>query len=254
MPAGRHKLADPGTLHALAHQLYWDFRRLEEGTTRPWFDQEEYERSSAKLKQARIRLSSEQIASIQQVVEGEIQEGRLLESEKGKRLRDLRNANLSATREWLSYVAGQEATKQKTVPGEPEVLAALLEAENPEQVRRICQDSFVTVERELAPGVIRKTKLPNWPISSGSVLPQYLAQFAPEFVSAKKDPRFPKATLRPSTRRKQLWFLSRALAGAVFGVKPRTAINMVGSKRPEEIFEESRAGKPRRRQAKRKRE
>lgn len=70
-----------------------------------------------------------------------------------------------------------------------------------------------------------------------------MSQFAEEFVEAKRDPRYPRSN-RPSNQLKQLWFLSRALAGAVYGVKTRTAINLVGSMRPERVFHESRDGKP----------
>jgi hypothetical protein len=67
-----------------------------------------------------------------------------------------------------------------------------------------------------------------------------------------KDPRFPRCDvkLRPTNRLKQFWFLSRALAGAAFGYRTRTSINLVGSLRPEQTFEESHAAKPVRRQRK----
>jgi hypothetical protein len=105
----------------------------------------------------------------------------------------------------------------------------------------------VKVEREQ--GRVEILDLPAWPISMGSVLPMYLTKHAVEFIAAKKDRRFPRSG-RPSSRLKQLWFLSRALAGAIFGMKTRTAINIVGSKRPEQVFEESRAAKPLRRKRK----
>lgn len=252
MTGGRPKQVDPGTLYVFAHQLYWDLRRLEEGTSRLRFDPKEHERLTAAPKNPTPRLSDEQTASIEQVVEEEIRTGRLQESKKKTRVRDLRNNLRSATHETLSYVAGVEATKRLAVPGEPDVLSDLLNADNREQVLRSCESAFAMVEREVAPGIVRKVKWPNWPISVGSTLPHNLAKFASEFVAAKRDSRYPKSTQRPSTRLKQLWFLSRALAGAIFGVKTRTAINLVGSKRPEQIFEESRAGKSARKRTKRK--
>src|SRR5713226_7987796 len=96
------------------------------------------------------------------------------------------------------------------------------------------------VESRIQPG--RMIEVSAWPIAAGSVLPAYLAQHAAEFIAAKSDARFPRSD-RPSTKLKQLWFLSRALAGAVFGVRTRTAINLVGAKNPERIFREARAGK-----------
>jgi len=87
----------------------------------------------------------------------------------------------------------------------------------------------------------------TWVADSGWEHPPHLpVQYAEQYVAALNDPRFPTCdtSKRSSTRLKQLWFLSRALAGAVFGVKPRTAINLVGSMRPEQVFQEARAGKP----------
>jgi hypothetical protein len=222
---------DPGTLYAFAHQLYWDFRRLAEGTYRWRFDEKEYKRILDESEN--IQLSDEQKSSVKQCVEEEIQAGRLKETEKEERLRNLEEDLLGATQEWRRVHAGREARKQLRVPGEPDALKSLLLATNAQQVRRISEDAR------------------NWPLSLGSVLPNYLSQHASAFVAARKDRRFPRSG-RPSSQLKQLWFLSRALAGAIFEVKTRTAINLVGSKRPEQIFEESRAGKSVRRKRRRK--
>ena len=138
----------------------------------------------------------------------------------------------------------EEATRQLKVRGEPEVITQLLTAETPDQVREICKDAFAQVTCEIAPGVFKELTLPNWPIPAGSPLPRYLSEYASEFIAGRKDPRFPQSTDRPTSALKQLWFLSRALAGALYGVRTRTAINLVGSMRPEQIFEESRDGKP----------
>jgi hypothetical protein len=214
---------DPGTLYAFAHQLYWDFRRLAEGSHRWRFDENEYKRLLNES--GGIQLSEEQRASVAQCVAEEILAGRLKETEKEERIRALEQSTLEMTHEWRHVQAAREARKQLRIPGEPDVLELLLRAEDAEQVRKICEDA------------------PNWPISSGSVLPTYLSQHASAFVAATKDSRFPRSG-RPTSQLKQLWFLSRALAGAVFEVKTRTAINLVGSNRPEQIFEGSRAGKP----------
>jgi len=100
----------------------------------------------------------------------------------------------------------------------------------------------------------REIEVPAWPIAVGSSLPTYMAQYAEQYVAALSDPRFPRASTfqRPSTRLKQFWFLSRALAGALYGVSTRTAINLVGSLRPEETAERSRFGKPERKRMRRK--
>ena len=136
---------------------------------------------------------------------------------------------------------------------EPEVLETLLDPKtSPERVREICKGAFMTRTFEIEPGVTKDVEVPAWPIMVGSVLPGYLSEHAEEYVAALQDRRFPRCDVsrRPSNQLKQLWFLSRALAGAIYGVKTRTAINLVGSMRPEQVFHESREGKPARRQRK----
>jgi hypothetical protein len=140
--------------------------------------------------------------------------------------------------------AAEESQKIIRVPGEPDIVASLLKAKTPQEIQELCKDAFGWGPRETLPGVVRDVMHANWPISVGSPLPMYLTQYAAEFIAARKDPRFPKSTRRPTSRLKQLWFLSRALAGALYGVKTRTAINLVGSKRPEQVFEESRSARP----------
>lgn len=249
MTGGRPRRVDPQTLYAFAHQLYWDLRRLAEGGYRWRHDAEKYNRLLARVE--RTQLSDEQKSSVKQHVEKEIRTGRLKEEEKQRRLRDVEDGLLRATHEWHRYQAADEARERMKIPGELDVLRALLRARAPKQVRRICKDAFVTRKVEVEPGRTRSILMPNWPLSAGSVLPSYLSRHAEEFVAALKDRRFPRSD-RPSNRFKQLWFLSRALAGAIFGIKVRTAINLVGSKRPEQLFEESRAGKPVRRKRRKK--
>ena len=134
------------------------------------------------------------------------------------------------------------------IPGEPEVFKQLLLANTPRQVRDICEETFTTrridMDADLVKtlGVLEEQIVPDWPISGQSKLPSFLSEYASEFIAAKKHSRFPKST-RPRTRLKQLWFLSRALAGAAYGVKTRTTLNLIGSLRPEQMFQQSREGK-----------
>jgi hypothetical protein len=243
MGRGRPRKADPGSLYAFAHQFYWDFRQLDKGSIRWWRDQKKFEKLAAEA-EADIQLSDEEKARAREATEEEIRLGRLSEDKRDERIRDMERAQLSATREWLRFTAAQDALKELKIPGEPQVVDALLNAETPDQVRQICVDAWVTIEREVQPGVVREITVRNWPISSGSVLPMYLSKYASEFIAARKDRRFPQSARRPSTRLKQLWFLSRALAGALYGIQTRTAVNLVGSKRPEQVFEESGAARP----------
>jgi len=251
MPAGRPQKCDPGTVYAFAHQFYWDLKQLSEGYVRWKVDQEEYKQLTEAIDHHKIQLSDEQNLAIARVIVEEVQAGRIPEAEKKSRLRDAAAGNREATRMSLYEEAAETVRKPVQVPGKPEVIEALLGAQTPDKVRIICADAFAprTIQTEAG---LREIRMPNWPISAGSVLPRYLSEYASAFVAATHDPRFPKSTSRPSSRLKQLWFLSRALAGALYGITTRTAINLVGSKRPEEIFYESRAGKPVRRRSKRK--
>jgi hypothetical protein len=135
--------------------------------------------------------------------------------------------------------------KEINVPGQPKVLKALLHAGTAAEVRKICEDAYVYQRIEIQPGVFGDIRAPKWPINEVSPLPSRLERYAEQFIEAKRGPKYPRSR-RPSTLLKQLWFLSRVLAGAVYGESSRTSINLVGSKRPEEIFEESSAAKPKR--------
>ncbi len=250
MALGRPKKADPGSLYFFAHDFYWQFRQMVEGHFRWRFDEGEYKHLAAGIDSQEIRLNHDQNLAIARAVIREVQDGRLTEAEKEARLRELAASNRFVTRDWLHRQAGEEARKQVKVPGRPDVMRALLQAGSPGEVRKICEDAFVPRIIQIEPGVTKEVRMPNWPIPVGSPLPRYLSEYASEFIVARNDKRFPVSD-RPTSRLKQLWFMARALAGALYGLKLRTAINLVGSKRPEEVFEESRAGKPLRRSVRR---
>jgi hypothetical protein len=227
MTAGRPRNGDPETLYVFAHQFYWDFRRLTEGGSRWWFDKKTHELLTSEQDKTKLVLTAEQKKRAREVVKGETRIGHLTKAKRRSRLQEIEEGQLLATREWLRLAVIDECRAKKKTPGDPDVLRKLLQAPTPETLRRICEDA------------------PNWPIPSGSALPCYLSEYAERFIAALNDPRFPNSP-RPSNRLKQLWFLSRALAGAIFGYKTRSAINLVGSKRPEQVFGESRAAKPER--------
>lgn len=188
-------------------------------------------------------ISAGEMNAIESLVDGLIGTGMLKGSDRSIHIRDM-----IELRQYKKEVERAEKTsklstiEQKFRP-ERGVLDALLEADNPEQIRALCTEAFQIVRREVRDGDFRDVRVPAWPIADGSTLPEYLSQYAEQFIAAKKDPRFPRSN-RPTNRLKQLWFLSRALAGACCGLSTRTSINLVGSKRPEQIFEESNAGKP----------
>ena len=245
MIAGRPKKADAGALYAFAHQFYWDLRGISEGHFLWKYDEEEYKQLASEIDSQKVPLAHHQEVAIATAVVREIREGRLPENQKHARMREMKNSTVEVTRDWLHRKTAEMCRKQVKAPGRPAVIAALLKAQTPEEVREICSDAFVQESVQSEPGITRPVTASNWPISSGSVLPMYLTRYASEFLAAKSDKRFP-ASDRTTSQLKQLWFLSRALAGALYGVRVRTAINLVGSTRPERMFEEARAGKPRR--------
>jgi hypothetical protein len=200
-------------VYFFAHQFYQDFRRLAYGTSRNVFDVKKYKGLVADLDKQPVRFRRGERARIKRVAERKIAKGQLKESDKEAWIR----SSVHSPERWL---LAEDAWKQLKVPGEPDVLEALLEANTSREVQKICKDA------------------PNWPLVQGSVFPQYLIQCAEQFLAAKQSPRFPRSK-RPSAMKKRLWFLSRALAGALFGLSPRTAVNLVGSKTPDQVFEET---------------
>jgi hypothetical protein len=246
MGAGRPQKADPGSLYAFAHQFYWDFRRLQEGRSRYRFDKKKHEQLVDEM--ANLQLNNEQKTRYQQIVDEEIQAGRLRESDRVARIRDLNEGALLVTRAWAENIAIEESRTRLKVPGEQDVIKILLDPDTSSgQIRELCRDAFMTTTLKVG-SEIREIETMAWPLLPGSTFPGYLSQHAEQYVAALRDPRFPRCDVstRPSTRLKQFWFLSRALAGALFGVTTRTAINLVGSMRPEQVFHESRDGKPER--------
>jgi hypothetical protein len=250
MAAGRPQKADPGSLYAFAHQFYWDFRRLAEGSRRWRHDPKLYEELTVNL-DALSLVGDEDRVRHEQLADEEIRMGRLEPSRKEEGIRHIADSELAVRRETYRRNAGEASTREIKIPGEGDVLKVLLDpGTTPQQIRVLCESAHMKRRFEIEPGVMREVEVPAWPIPPGSPFPGYMSQFAEQYVEALRDPRFPRCDVatRPSSQLKQFWFLSRALAGALFGVTTRTAINLVGSLRPEQVFEESRGAKPTRRQ------
>jgi hypothetical protein len=246
MRPGRPRKVDPGTLYALAHLFYWDFRRLAEGTRRWRFDEKKFLQLTEGLEDIPL-VGDEDRLRHQGIVDEEIRTQRLDPSRRKERLQDMADSEVLVRRVSYREEAAEKARKEIKVRGEPDVIKILLDLNTtPEQVRALCGEAFMNRRVEVEPGVVREVEFPAWPIPPGSALPTHLSQYAEQYVAALHDVRFPRCDVskRPSSRLKQLWFMSRALAGALYGVTSRTAVNLVGSRRPEEIFRESRDGKP----------
>jgi hypothetical protein len=255
MSAGRPQKADPGSLYTFAHQFYWDFRRLSEGRRRWIVNKRKLEQLEHEAETTPVDLIPEERERHERLVDEEIQKGILTEDRRDARLQEMKESQISATRDFLRRLVADDAREEVRVPGEPELIAILLNRNTTaEQLTEVCKEAVMTRTVEVAPGVTRKIEVPAWPLPPGSPFPTYLAQYSDQYVKALRDPRFPTCDVsaRPSTRLKQFWFLSRALAGALFGVSTRTAINLVGSLRPEETFKASRDAKPERKRVRRK--
>jgi hypothetical protein len=254
MPAGRPEKADPGTLYAMAHMFYWEFRRLVEGSFRWKFDEKKFKELTEGMEGLQL-VEDDDRAWHQQIADEEIREGRLEASQREAKIRHIEKSELLVRREHLRITAAEQARIQIKIPGEKEVANVLLDpATTAEQIRKLCKEAFMTVTHRVGTETREIEGYPAWPIPAGSTLPGYLAEHAEQYIAALRHPRFPRCdvSIRPSSRLKQLWFVSRALAGAVYGVKTRTAINLVGSLRPEEVFEESRSAKPERKRKRQK--
>src|SRR6266481_647574 len=99
--AGRPRMADSGTLYSFAHLFYWDFRRLVEGYSRWKYDEAEYKALETEINSHNIQLGKEQKMALAKAVRKEIAEGSIPEANRTPRLRELGEANIIVTRDWL---------------------------------------------------------------------------------------------------------------------------------------------------------
>ena len=102
MTAGRPTKVDSGTLYAFAHQFYWDFRRIAEGMPR-WrinkLKQKQLEAEFDLKTDAQLRNELRQIH--ERMVSDEIRAGVLKEDQRESRLREIAEAEIPVTRDWL---------------------------------------------------------------------------------------------------------------------------------------------------------
>ena len=207
------------TLYVLARRFYEDFVAIQEGAGWRVVDRKEHA-GPGKGAESTRQLSAEELAQLEQDFKKSIKLGDMKEEIEF----DLQFGDSNFTR--------RRSKRLVKVLGEPDIIDRLLSAKSSNQIKKICADAFNTSSKEVW-GSLVEVRTPNWPISNLSLLPDSLSRHASAFMEAKRDPRFPKSD-RPSSRSKQLWFLSRALAGAVYGIRTRTAINLMGSVRPDE--------------------
>lgn len=246
MTAGRPRTADPKVLYGLASHLYWELKTVNEpkhktvgeGLSRYRVDRKERARL---LWQARkdAKLTPEELAELERGVDERIQKGFLPESERETCIRELTKDAEFERRFGGVNGARRESQKLIPIPGNSEIIDSLLNSITRGQVREICAEGFGT-------GKAGDSHEPTWQVSTGSLLPRTLQGHAARVIEALNDSRYPKSG-RKTSRLKQLWFLSRALAGAAQGISTRTAINLLGSVRPDEIGDISKLTKRTRR-------
>lgn len=249
MRVGRPQIANPGELYTIAHLFYWDFRRLSEGSSRWHYNRKKYEELTKNIDELQF-ITDEDRVRHRQIVDEEIRTGRLEPSERESRIRHIEDGEKTVRRESFRREAMDEARDVIKIPGEKDVIQVLLDlTTTPERIRELCSESLMKLNYQG-----QEIEVEAWPLPPGSTLPSYLTEYADQYVVALHDPRFPRSSIfkRPTTRLKQFWFLSRALAGALHGVSTRTAINLVGSLRPEETAELTRYAKPERKRLSRK--
>lgn len=243
MPAGRPRKVTIGTLYGLARDFYWELKSVEEGLWQASVHHEKRKRLLTQVEET-AELDTEEVIELRQRVAHYTQNAAFPPNENFLRYMQ---GEIEAHRQLDESNTAIELTqKWKEIPGRPGIIDELLNANTSEQIQKICVGGYKTEEKPDVFGNVIEVLVPVWPISGESILPSKLSQHAPEFIEAKNDPRFPKSG-RPTSRLKQLWFLSRALAGAVHGIRTRTAINLIGSVRPDESDKLSKiAQRPRR--------
>lgn len=225
-------VADPRKLRSLAHYFYWELKSLLEPPVKIVMDLRKMERLGLVVEKT-APLSAEELADLEEDVDNQIQRGWLAQERRQDRIRELREEIEFHRRFSGGNEARRLSKREVRIPAEPEIITKLLSVTSPGEIAEICSDAFVSVNEKTFGGEPIQVLRPNWPISDGSLLPSSLTQYAAQFLEAKTDKRFPKSK-RPTTQKKQMWFLSVALAGAVCGIRTRTAINHIGSFMPEQ--------------------
>ena len=191
MRRGRKRKADPGMLHGLAQQLYADFVSLSEGRWKWFLEKEKHQQLNQQIESAELQLTEGQKARAVEVADEEVRRGKIQESDRTNRIREIEEKQLPVTRDHLFLAAPLEIGRAVRVRGQPELIEVLLNRGIPsEQIRELCKDAFMRRTVTLG-SEIREVEVPAWPISMGSMLPACLTKFSDHYVGALNDPRFP---------------------------------------------------------------
>lgn len=190
-------------------------------------------------RELKSQLNQSDIDGIEAAIDRQIQVGWLPESERETRIREQKENYDFELRFSASNAARRRSEFTIRIPGVPRLIDAMLNATAVNQFKKICADGFGT-------GKAGDSNEPTWQVSTGSSLPRALQQHAAQVIEAKASSKSPKSS-RKTSRLKQIWFLSRALAGAEQGISTRTAVNLLGSVRPDELQDPTRLTKRSRR-------
>jgi hypothetical protein len=193
-------------------------------TGREWFDRRRYDDLKKRALDSRPSLTPNEQAELERRVT-EIQSAGLSQAETDRRRRrQVDRAQAKANFRELDQAL--KLSMQQSRRDKRDVLEALLRAPTPNRVREICNEAFPSTMVPIFDPK-QEFKLVRQ-VEYRSRLAKILVKYAEEFIAAKHERRYPHS-IRKSSRLKQIWFLSCALAGAVHGIKTRTTIDRVGS-------------------------
>lgn len=203
-------------LRRVVRQIHDDLKELDSG--RRQFDRKYYLALKKNALETYPPLSQEAQTEFDEQV-AQIRDANLSDAQKRRRIDNLQDW----TKAGLAMPGIDKAARAsyKRTAHRREVIDALLEAETVAQVREICEAGFrIFVYPTFDPILMRTTSV----TIERELLGEVLIQHAESFLAGKQERKFPKSSYA-GNRGKQLWFLARVLAGAVYGIKPRTSID-----------------------------
>jgi hypothetical protein len=225
-------------LYRAAVAFYRDFRELAGLEWRRFFDRKLYDFLKRELKP--LGLTDEQTTKFRKREEM-ICNGRLTQAEREEKFRELER-DMGMAIDFRTYDSAFEISMIKIQRNaNPDALLDLLAATTAERVREVCEtqlssDPLETIDPIMLvnPGhfVNRRPRKRPKVLSDFA---QSIHYYAEQFIAAKNHRKFPNGRTRKSTLLEKLWFLSRALAGAIYTREVGTVLNLIPSTRPDQI-------------------
>ena len=199
---------------------------LELAKTRRRFDRNRYEDMKERARKSYPPLTEEEQSDLEQGI-ADIKDSRWTEAEKDRRIRN-RVDGAQADALIREFERAQEFSMRRVDEQKRWFVEGLLVTQTPDRVRETCKNAFPPT---MTLPVNLKEEVEVAGYLGGDDLARILETYAEQFIAAKHEKKYPRSATRASSRRKQLWFLSCALAGAVYGIKTRTAFDRLQSRR-----------------------